>query len=521
MNDGLATTFGVLSKTDNKSAVRILLPALDSGNATIQEGALSALLSRRETSGLEKILHRIPSLSRRWKYIIQQHPGRMTGTMRAALLGSDETQYLNACKGAVMFSDYDLISALLTVLEDSPQSKADTAAETLMQLAVQLYEEAAHPDENSARRDLQWIRQHTVSCLETSVQRFGHHRRREVIESLLLLAKSDDEVINRILENPRHVSYLVLIDVISKSSLDGVIRLLLDYFDNPQMPSALLSVASNRCDLKFIRNLLYKVGRKPSDAVKENLKRMRNVAWLKSDGKIINNLDDAGQLSLVVFVMSSGISREHAFSLIEYILERGKPLGRREAARALAAFNGFEANRLVLQTLCDPDAQVQANVLPHLRRRGIPGGLQRLVEMLDSPHLVVRQAAREALSEYSFARFLGTFEMLDEETRKSTAVIVKKIDQHTIPLLLEELRAAVRFRRLRGLQIVRDMGVVRLVEEQVIEMLKDEDQAVRAEAAAALGGCRSPAARSALEKAARDNAAAVRNAAQKSLREIS
>jgi HEAT repeat protein len=59
------------------------------------------------------------------------------------------------------------------------------------------------------------------------------------------------------------------------------------------------------------------------------------------------------------------------------------------------------------------------------------------------------------------------------------------------------------------------------VEEPVIEMLKDEDQILRAEAAAALGGCRSPAARSALEKALRDGSVAVREAAQRSLKEIS
>ena len=370
-----------------------------------------------------------------------------------------------------------------------------------MQLAVQLYDELAHPGESSARRDPQWIHQHVVSCLETSVQRFGRHRRREVIEAFLLLVKSDNAVINQILENSHHVSYLVLIDVMSRSSHDGIVRLLLDFFDNPQAPSSVLSVAANRCDMNFIRNFLYKVDRNPSDAVLQNLKRMGNVAWLRNYKNIVNNLDDAGQHSLVFLVMSLGIARSRVFSVIEYILQRGKPGGRREAARALAAFNGAEANTLALRALGDDDPQVQANVLPHLRRRGIPGALQRLVKMLDSPHLVVRQAVRSALGEFSFARFLGTFEMLDGEARKTTAAIVKKIDQHSIPLLREELRAPVRFRRLRGLQIVQAMDVACLVEETIIEMLGDEDEMLRAEAAVTLAGCRSPAVRSALEKA--------------------
>ena len=208
------------------------------------------------------------------------------------------------------------------------------------------------------------------------------------------------------------------------------------------MPLAVLSVATNRSDSTFIRNLLNKIGRKPSDAVRQNLKRMCNIAWLRNIKTIVHDLDDACQHSLVILLMASGIPRPQAFSVIEYILQRGKPGGRREAARALAVFNGADANALALRALNDTDPQVQANVLTHIRRRSIPGGLQRLVEKLDSPHLDVRQAARNALAEFSFQRFLGTFDLMDEEDRLSTAAIVKKIDQQTIPLLREELQCA-------------------------------------------------------------------------------
>jgi len=159
-------------------------------------------------------------------------------------------------------------------------------------------------------------------------------------------------------------------------------------------------------------------------------------------------------------------------------------------------------------------------VIPHLRRRGIPGILQRLLLTLDSPHLVVRQAARRALSEFSFARFVGTFDMLDDDARKTTAAIVKKIDQHTVPLLREELQAQAHSRRLRGLKIVQAMAVAPLVEETLIEMLGDEEDAVRAGAAGALAACPSPAVRAALEEAAQDRSPAVRGAATSSLKAL-
>jgi HEAT repeat protein len=519
MSDGLATTFSVLSKTDNEAALRVLLPALDSHNQSIQEGALAALLERRHPGGQTEILRRIGSLSLHWQRIISRHPGRLTGSIRDGVLGKDESLRQNSYRAAVMFREYDLIPTLLTAMEDNSRAKADIAAETLLQLVMQLYDELAHPGEANTRRDPQWVRKFAVSCLETSVQRFGRHKRREVIEAFLLLVQLDNKVLNQILQNPHHVNFLVLIDLMSRSSQEGVIELLLSYLEDAEAPSAVLSVAASRSDPKFIREFLRKIGGEPSSVVVQNLKRIEAIAWLRNPGNILGQLDDAGQQSVVRLAMSSGIPQAQAYSVIEFILRHGKPGGRREAARALSAFSGAEANALALQALDDPDPQVQAIVLPQLRRRGIPGLMPRLVKKLDSPQVEVRQAARNALSEFSFARYMSTFEMLDDEARQSTGELVKKVDPQTIPLLCEELQSAVRSKRLRGMQIVRIMDVADRVEDLLINLLRNEERLVRAEAAATLAKCRSPASRAALEEALHDSSAAVREAAQRSLQE--
>ena len=46
--------------------------------------------------------------------------------------------------------------------------------------------------------------------------------------------------------------------------------------------------------------------------------------------------------------------------------------------------------------------------------------LARLIELADSPHVAVRQAVQRSLDEFTFERFVGAFEVLDEETRRST-----------------------------------------------------------------------------------------------------
>ncbi len=204
--------------------------------------------------------------------------------------------------------------------------------------------------------------------------------------------------------------------------------------------------------------------------------------------------------------------------LVETVLLHGKPGGRREAARALGEFQGSEANALAMNALADPDPQVQANIIPQLRGRGIPGVLPSLLDLVDSPYAVVRKAARESLAEFSFKRFVAAFDMLDEDVRRSTGLLVKKIDTQAVSLLNDELQSPIRTRRLRGLAIARAIDAVESVEAAIIEMLKDEDHLVRMEAATTLGMSVSAASVAALTEVLNDKSEAVRQAAQQSLK---
>ena len=252
----------------------------------------------------------------------------------------------------------------------------------------------------------------------------------------------------------------------------------------------------------------------------QNLKRIDAIPWLQRSGAPWRQLDDAAQHALVRLAIASNIPRLQVFGVLESVLLHGNAGGRREAARALAEFHGAEANALALKALDDPDPQVQAHIVAQLRGRGIPGVLPGLVEMVDSPHAVIRKAAQESLAEFSFRRFLGSFDLLDDDVRRSTGLLVKKIDPQTGPLLKEELHSPVRTRRLRALAIARLIDLVERLEEPIRKLLADDDDhMVRMEAAAALGRSDSEASRLALERALGDRSETVRETAARSLQE--
>jgi hypothetical protein len=516
-SEGLTTTFRVLAQSDSEAVGRVLESALDCTSAIIQEEALVGILTRRDHGGQRELLRRWDSLSSHWRQVIKKHRSRMVWVLRDAVLGHDLTMCANGCHAAVWLREYDLVPALLNTLSDPLSVGGDLVATTLLGLTEQLYEELALPPEDGTRRDPQLVRQHIVSGLEDAVQRYSRHKRREVIEAFLLLVNRENVTLKQILQDPHHAAFVVLVDALLKSPRPGVIRLLLNFLDDPHAPSAAITAVGNRSDVPFVRYLLRKIGREPSPVVAQNLKRMTAIAWLRNLDTYLEQFDEGGQHALVRLVMCSGVPRQQAFTMIDHVMHGGTPGGRRAAAEALEEFNGGEANALSLAALDDVDPHVQAAVLGHIRRRGIPGMLSRLIDLLESPHLVVRQAARKSLAEFSFKRFIGAFDMLDEAVRQSTGALVKKVDAHTIPLLQLELRSRVRTRRLRGLAIARSMDAVLELEPLIIELLKDEDHLIRAEAAAALAYSRSEESFRALEELLDDRSLVVQEAVHKSL----
>ena len=516
MPAGLSVTFDVLSRTDNEAAGPVLLAALDSWHASLQEHALAAILKRAHPAGHREVLARLHRMPESWRAVLQRFHSRLLPVFRQALLGGDTQLCTNACRAAVWFREYDLVPTLLAALEEPNHPQADLVAKTLTELVGLLCAELGTLRPLHGGDSPQLVRRRMLSVLENAVARYGRHQRREVLEAFAALVNRDNLTLKQVLENPHHAAFVALVDLLARSAQRSILRLLLGFLDDPQAPSAALSVIARRNDLDFVVAMLRKIGREPSAVVAQNLRRMGSIVWARNFA-LLEKLADAEQHAAVRLLMASAAPRREIFGSIEWLLLNGKPAGRRAAADALAKFHGAEANRLALRALADKDPEVQAKVIAQLRSRGIPGALTRILALVDSPSPVVRAAVRKSLPEFHFDRFLADFDMMDDAMRHSTGSLVKKVDPRCIARLWEEMRSRVRRRRLRALAVARALQLEPKLEEGIIRLLRDEDHMVRAEAAAALAACSTPAARLALTEALDDRSPVVQEAARKAL----
>ena len=517
MSGGLQITFATLSSTKNEAAVAVLLSALDAGPRTLRDAALEAILSRRSDLAEREILSRWNQLSERWKTQIAERMGWISGAVRQAVLGNDEQLYQAGCEAALWTRDYDQIPVLVGAAQDQANPCAQRAAAAVLHLAEMLCEEVAAPRDYRIRRDPQLQRQHVMPSLERAAFDYESHQRRELLEAFLLLADRENAVLKRILQSPADRTFLPMLDLLATSSRQGVMRLLLSYLDDCHAPLAAIHVIARRRDVSFLRNLLRKIGGEPTPVVRANLRRIESIPWLQEQVALLDALSETEQPGAVQLAVLSGVNRQRAQDAVAYILRHGKVSGRRAAARGLAEFRGAEANNLAMRALEDEDPQVRALVAAQLRERGVPGAINKLIALLDSPHQAEREAAQASLDEFRLERFLVNFDNLPEDVRRSTGKLVKRVDPQAAGIIRAELQAPTRSRRKRGLELVQSLDLALELQEALAVLMRDEDQFLRIEAVRILGECDNARTRQLMREAMLDPHPMVQEAAESAL----
>jgi len=521
MSVGLEKTFSFLAKTENEAAVAVLTAALDSSAEVSRDCAVRTLLERRSPAGHYQLFRRLRKFDERRRAIINERPERLVRAAAGAIGAEDRATCAAAFDAILSFRLYNAMPALVGVLKDPQGPQFTAAARTVLKLTELFYAELCDPKQQAARNDLGTLRRRITFELEGAARKVGTHGCREVVEAFLLVAKHRNVTLRSILQEPGSRAHHVLVQVLSNSAHGGVIRLLLGFLEDPQLPRTAARVLAGRSDLKFVENLLRHVGPKPSRSVAETLKRIDAFAWAKPKHPLLAELEDELQHDAVRVVAASSMPPDAVLKLLGFLLSEGKPGGRRAAAEALADFPGSEATVLVVKALNDEDPAVRAHLARQLRPRQIPGAMSLLIRMVDSPHEEVREALRSALPEFTFDQFMANFDSMPSELLPTAGHLVSKIDPDPTPRLAAEMEHLSPVRRRRAVLATGAMGLTRHLEPLIIKLLSDDDHMVRIAAAKILADCDTMPSWEALRDALLDRSVIVQEAAEQSLNRIS
>jgi hypothetical protein len=513
----LQTTFTVLAESRNEAAVGTLVAGLENPDETIFSGVLQALVARRSKSGHLEVVRRWHELSESDRKIVYEGRARLSSALRDAVLSDDGQLFTNTCDIVELFGEFDLTPTLVTLAEDQKNPHALGATKLVVRLIDRLAEMIHGPRDYNDRRDPELMRRFVMESLERSVERFRTHERSELIEAFVILGGVDNSLLNSIVDDPRHACYITVLHTLNTSTNSGVLDYLVDSLGRERCPQSILSLVGKRSDPSFVARLLKLGDETLPPKTLRNLGKLRALAWLEPEATAIDGFDEAQQVCSVRLARYAGVKQDEFLDFAEQVFLKGLPDARLVACEVMTGIQGDRANRLVLKAIKDEEPRVQAAAASQLRDRHIPGTTPLLIELLDSPHEVVRAATREALSEFSFENFLVGYEGLSDDARRKTGELVFKVDQQAITLLAEELVSKSRTSRLRGVEIAEALGLVPQIEERLITLLSDEDHLVRAAAADALQFAPTSEVKQALEYAASDKSSLVQKAAKESL----
>ena len=517
MTSALDTTLEVLSHSRNESAVATLIAALESSDSAIFEGAIKALIARRNKAGHLAVVGRWHQLSDSQRELLNEGRGRMSGALRDAVLSDDTQLFQNGCELVEKFTEFDLVPTLVTLSENHKSEHAQAATELVVRLVDHLSEMLYGIRDNREQRDPERLRKYLLESLERSVERFRRHERTELIEAFVILAGPHCNMLSSILDDIHHACYTTVVHTMGNSESQGILELLFGFLVADDTTMSVLNVISRRKDEAFVKLLLSRVTDETIAKMAKNLKRISSFEWLSEDHAGIERLDQQELVACVKLVSAANIKQNDVLSVLEHALTHGEPAARLAACEALLPLSGDRPSQLILEAASDPDPEVQAAATKQLRARHLPGAMSMLLKLIDSPHEIVREASRESLGEFSFENFVTQFDVLSHDARRSTGMVVRKVDPGTTDGLLAEMKHKSRKHRLRAIEMAETLQLIPQVDEGLIGLLADEDHVVRAAAADALQLCHSPAVREALQHATADSSTAVRNAAKNSL----
>ncbi len=522
MSERFNITFRHLAATENSAATELLITGLDSRYRPTREGSLRALLERRDEVAHAEIFKRLPTMDEGARALLNEKPERLAALMSEALRDPQKETRAVAFDVIEKVPLYDCYPSLIARLVDEQFPEKEKAAQVAFKLAESFYAELSGGEEAAAKRaNFENLRTKITTCLEDAVRKFHRHRRPEVVEAFLLLAKPKNATLHFLLGRNEEAAYETLMETLRKSQRGGVYRILLSFLDDSQISQSALRAASSREDAEFLGHFFRHAGVKLSKPMTETLSRIDAFTWAKTENPTLLNLDETCQAAMIQVLMASACNRKTVREIVGEILLKGNVGGRRAAAVALASFTGVEANVLNVSGLADEDSAVRAALIRQLRPRKIPGSLDMLIRLVDKPDVTIQRALRDAMPEFTIQRYLQQFFHLPEELQAATGHLVCRIDSDCASKLISEMCGLSPVRRRRAVLAADAMGMIEELEQHVIKLLSDDDHMVRVAAAKALADCASQPSWEALRDAMLDRSFVVQEAAVRSMELIS
>lgn len=519
---GIDITLGLLAKSKNRSAAKLLDAAFHSSEEAVRRQAGTQLIQVRGSKGIMEMIREFDPADLNMVDLFQENRDRVVPALRIAISGKDPILARNAFRVANTQRFFEIIPLLLTVFMDQGKLAAeDSTLENSIERLVDKYLQALEERRN---RNFIYgkVMPEIVGVLAKGLN--DYHRNDPPLFLKLFVyfyvywSEVNPEVM-RPFESPSSTAYLALYRLLLTEKDKRLYRFVYYSLDNPYPMPIAAAVFAKRSDTPFLNAILGEIGTRMTAEMRVNLRKIRNIEWLENLPELIARLSVEAQIGLITLLRTLDLSPGELLARLTSVFQNGKTGARCEALRVLVDMPGPRTDQLVWTAAGDGDPDVQILGFELLQKLYPEKAASRMLQFADSPHRIVREKIKSLLPECRFDRFLETFDQMTEEQRRIMFRIVRHLDEDVDRRLVDMLHGDDAMMKARALLCIEYGDLVPTLEEDVCGvLLRDPNPTLRIRAAALLAGGRRDVSRSTLVQALhRDAETEVRNAAKDSL----
>ena len=482
-------TMAVLASSGAVRAVEALVVALDIPREAVQTAAARALIGRTALNGHLELLARFDRLPVSVREIIRNSADHLEIALKQMLLHADAAARERALHIIEETFQFVQIPQLLELLRQPAISDAPRVNQVLAHLLDRLYD--AHVHSRTAELSIPAVdalRRMALTQLDAAISHYDQLAIPDaVVLGILILGEPHHATVKHALWHGPPACRELASRYLLESRHPGVLRQialsLLQAYPHPKT----FEVLGQRRDPELIGALLRGCLGRLSAQQQQNLRQIEQLPWLDVSTEMLATVPPALHQALVTFVAATRLPSTVKTAVHEWLLRHGTPDGRDAARNHLPAIEDDVVQNVVLESLHDDDAQVQAWAVHQLRQHAVPEAFALLIERLDSPNAEVQRAARDELSSFDTDRVLELSEEFSSEEALVAGRLVRKVDPEVAVKLRRLLSQPIRQKRIRIARQAIKLGLQDLVPEAFIAMTDDLDPMVRRTAVSALG----------------------------------
>ena len=476
MSAHIEKTIRFLSKSQNPSSRDLLRFLLHHTERDVREKALEGLYLKKNPEVLLELFHLVANNEQQWLTAAFLTPERLSRLAEEAIRSGDSDLMKTGCDMAVRNKLYEVLPAVITLLEALRPEWGELAAEMILKLAGCFYNQLAGAASDLERRNMDRRREWFAAQLEEPVRRYGIHGRLEPVKAFLLVAKKNYPFLLNVLGDVHSQVCKAIVSLLQDSEDGNYYRLLLSFVNDTNAPPVIDLVLTSKDDRKYIFNLLQMVGDKPSQITKDALKRFKTFRWIVCGNEAIPELIAGMEAAFVSLVANADLSRETTLAMLELVLKLPSTEGRRAAVKAIRAWNGDDVNRILIAAAYDSDPSVCSEALRIMKAKRIKEADQIIMSNYDHPSPLVRAAIFELMPEFRMDTFFQKIGQMTENMAYILGQIVRSIDPNVRKRINEEIASAEPVRRRMAIDATRYTDLAGEYEETLIHLVGNDDE---------------------------------------------